>query len=135
MCILNLRHTKSEELSDQYELQCYYNDDPKCDYITPKVHIDHKINSKSLCKINSYKELAKMYMDLKNAFTKVFGCMYFPLFNYLNNHWHHIILTRVRMKPPKDIKYVFKCNSLLKLPRHMKRFIVIIYIQGNTSER
>ena len=44
-------------------------------------------------------------------------------------------MTGVRMKPPKDIKYVLvECNSFLKLPRQMKGFLIMIYIQVIISD-
>ena len=45
-----------------------------------------------------------------------------------------IVLTGIRMKPPKDIKYILvQFNSFIKSPRQMKGCLVMIYIQEHIS--
>ena len=67
--------------------------------------------------------------DLKNCESKVVGSRRFSFSKSLKNYWHTIVLTGVRPKPPKDIKYaLFECNSF------MKCCPVMIYIQVQISD-
>ena len=57
------------------------------------------------------------------------------LSKYIWNNWHTIVLTGVRMKPPKEINYALaEYNSFIKSPKLMKGCLVIIYIQEHLSK-
>ena len=58
------------------------------------------INSPKL-KIESSEQLCKKDLDLKNCESKIVGSRCFPRSKYLSNYWHTIVMTGVKMKPPK----------------------------------
>ena len=58
-------HTKTASLSDHNNLQHYLNNGPKWHYIITKLHIYHKTHCKYLYKINPFKELSKMSIEIK----------------------------------------------------------------------
>ena len=77
----------------------------------------------------------KKYMDLKNCGSKLFGSRHFPPSKHIWNECNTIVLTGVRIKPPKNIRYVsIVYNSFLKSPIQMKFCLVIIFIQVHISD-
>ena len=44
-------------------------------------------------------------------------------------------MTKVKMKPPKDINFVLvECNSFLKSPRKIKGCLIMVYIQEHNPD-
>ena len=79
-------------------------------------------------KLKVVNSCVKNNTDLNNYGSKLFASRGFLLSKSLCNNWYAIVLTGVRMKPPKDINYIsFECNYFPKSPPSLSGINVLEY--------
>ena len=54
--------------SDDNNLQYYFNNDPMCDYLIPKLYIGNSLYLMILCQLYQYKEISRIIRDNNDEF-------------------------------------------------------------------
>ena len=86
-------------------------------------------------KVKVVNSCVKKYVDLKICGSKLVVSRIFTLYKSICDNGHAMVLTGMKLKPPKNINYVLvECNSFLKLLIPMKVSLLMIYTQEHISE-